>query len=163
MATGGQLPMQVIAALARGDKLQAAKLLREAGGRGLKEALDAIERQSRPQAMHAGGDDVASNAVAQVRIPETARQAMRDGQAIEAIRQVRAANPGMDLAAAKRAADALRAATVDAGPVAKSHALLLRASAERPPTVAPGDAPGGLRWILLVLGLVALAVWLAMR
>ncbi len=31
----------------------------------------------------------------------------------------------------------------------------------RTPTVMMGDTPGGLRWVLLVLGLLALAAWLA--
>lgn len=30
---------------------------------------------------------------------------------------------------------------------------------DRKPTVAMGDAPGSLRWVMLVLGLLALAVW----
>lgn len=32
---------------------------------------------------------------------------------------------------------------------------------KRPPTVEMGETPGSLRWLMIVLGLLALAVWLA--
>ena len=46
MATGNPLSMQVLEALARGDKLGAIKLMREAGAPNLKAALQAIEAQA---------------------------------------------------------------------------------------------------------------------
>ena len=62
-AYSGQLPSSVIAALQKGNKIEAIRLLREQTGLGLKEAKDAVEApervtlgQSAPTAMHIPGN-----------------------------------------------------------------------------------------------------------
>ena len=61
----GQLPSSVIAALQKGNKIEAIRLLREQTGLGLKEAKDAVEApermtlgQSAPAAMRVSGNVV---------------------------------------------------------------------------------------------------------
>ena len=70
MATGNPLSMQVLEALARGDKLGAIKLMREAGAPNLKAALRAIEAQAANVAPKPGTPTRPKEAPA-------ARQAMR--------------------------------------------------------------------------------------
>lgn len=64
-AYSGQLPSSVIAALQKGNKIEAIRLLREQTGLGLKEAKDAVEApermtlgQSAPAAMRVSGNVV---------------------------------------------------------------------------------------------------------
>ncbi len=102
MATGNPLSMQVLEALARGDKLGAIKLMREAGAPSLKAALQAIEAQ---------------------------------------------------------AANAARASKPDA-PALPKEAPARQAMRTRTPTVAMGDPPGQLRWLLIVVALLMAAVWI---
>ena len=110
----------------------------------------------------------AAAAEAGVVLPDAAVQAFRDGRMIEAIKLIRAANPGLDLARAKAAMERLQTtqrAAAGAGPGRprdKEHApaAALRARDDRPPTVEMGDAPGQLRWLLLVLVLLAAAAWI---
>jgi hypothetical protein len=85
---------------------------------------------------------------------------------IEAIKLVRAANPGLDLARAKAAMEHLQRAQRSTANLAGSHPEAAPhhspaplASRTRPPTVAQGDPPGQLRWVLIVLALLAGAVW----
>lgn len=87
---------------------------------------------------------------------------------IEAIKLVRTANPGLDLARAKAAMEHLQraqrsTAEVTAGQSGDAHqrAPVMQTRATRPPTVEQGDPPGQLRWVLIVLGLLAAGLWLA--
>ena len=112
------LATQVMQALARGDKIGAVKLVRQAGVGSLREAMQYVEVQAASRAPAAG---------------ETARRAIQGA--------------GTDLhglqAHARSAAQALQAHT-------------------RTPTVVMGETPGQLRWVMIVLGLLALAAWLAL-
>ena len=61
----GQLPSSVVAALQKGNKIEAIRLLREQTGLGLKEAKDAVEAperltlgQSSPTVMHMSGNAI---------------------------------------------------------------------------------------------------------
>jgi len=97
-------------------------------------------------------------------LPDVAVQALQQGRLIEAIKVIRAANPGLDLARAKAVmermqAQARSAATdVDAGSVIRKAQMPLQP--RRSPTVEMGDPPGQVRWLLVVAGLLAAATWL---
>ena len=100
MATGNPLSMQVLEALARGDRLGAIKLMREAGAPNLKAALQAIEAQA-----------------------------------------------------------AKASATTKPEPASASKTLVQQVRG-RPPTVAMGDPPGQLRWLLAVVAMLVAAAWI---
>ena len=106
------LATQVMRALARGDKIAAVKLVREAGVGSLREAMQVVEA-------HAAG-----------------RNPMADG------------------------IDGAKDAVHDAKTHARSTLQALRAH-NRTPTVVMGETPGSLRWVMIVLCLLALAAWLA--
>lgn len=95
-------------------------------------------------------------------LPDAALLALQQGRMIEAIKLIRGANPGLDLARAKAAMQRMQAqaAVDDKGP--GPHAIgkpSLPAPSRRPPTVEMGDSPGQLRWLLVVAGLLAAAAW----
>lgn len=98
-------------------------------------------------------------------LPDLAIQALQDGRVIEAIKLIRTANPGLDLARAKAVMDKMQAQArstatdVDAGPVAPIKASM-PVQPRRTPTVQMGDEPGQLRWLLVVAGLLAAVLWL---
>lgn len=102
-------------------------------------------------------------AKAGVILPDQAMLAMQQGRMIEAIKLIRAANPGLDLARAKAGLERMQAqvrstaggATAAPGP--RSGATV---HSDRPPTVEMGDPPGQLRWVLIVLALLAAAGWI---
>lgn len=118
MPTNELLATQVMQALARGDKLAAVKLVREAGIGSLREAMQYVDAQ-------AGSCGPAAKEELQ-----RAAQGIANGRDRHGLQ-----------AHAKSATQALRA-----------H--------HRTPTVEMGDAPGNLRWVMLVLFLLAVAVWL---
>jgi hypothetical protein len=97
-------------------------------------------------------------------LPDAALLAFQQGRMIEAIRRVRGANPGLDLARAKAMMQRMQAqahAAVDnkpPGPLAGGKPPSTVPSRRRP-TVEMGDPPGQLRWVLLVAGLLAAAAW----
>ena len=98
-------------------------------------------------------------------LPDVAVLALQQGRVIEAIKLIRGANPGLDLARAKEVMQRMQAQAHSA--VAETGARSIGASkpslqlqSRRPPTVVMGDPPGQLRWLLIVLGLVAAAVWI---
>lgn len=103
MTAGNPLSMQVLEALARGDKLGAIKLMREAGAPNLRAALQAIEAQA------------------------------------SAASQARKLGP----------------------PALPNGAPARPAMQPRTPTVAMGDPPGQLRWLLVVVALLVAAAWIA--
>lgn len=98
-------------------------------------------------------------------LPDVAVLALQQGRVIEAIKLIRGANPGLDLARAKAVMQRMQAQAHSAvehkraGPVAPGKPSL-PAPSRRPPTVEMGDPPGQLRWLLLVATLLAAAVWL---
>ena len=97
-------------------------------------------------------------------LPDLAVQAMQQGRLIEAIKVIRAANPGLDLARAKAVMERMQAQARSAAPDVDAGAVMRKASmplqARRSPTVEMGDPPGQLRWLLVVAGLLAAATWL---
>ncbi len=120
MAANKALAQQIVEALARGDKITAVKLARQASGGDLKEAVALVESMS--------GNDAR----------------------------------GIQL----RVQQAVKAAREAAGqPARHDHAQSMQAARQannRRPTVVMGDAPGAMRWVLIALGLMALAGWLMM-
>ena len=152
MSNGNPFPSQVAAALARGDTIQAIRLIRESGGQGLREALAAVEAYSARQ--QGGRASVAPDA------QDAIRTALQQGGAIEAIKRMREANPGMDLRSAKHAVDALRrhASMASAGTATQARAV--QAKAERTPTVVEGDHGGhGVVFLAIAVAIGALAWW----
>ena len=98
-------------------------------------------------------------------LPDVAVLALQQGRVIEAIKLIRGANPGLDLARAKAVMQRMQAqahvAAADAGGgVVRVSKAAMPLQQHRPPTVAMGDPPGELRWLLLVVALVAAAVWI---
>lgn len=99
-------------------------------------------------------------------LPDAALLAFQQGRMIEAIKLIRGANPGLDLARAKAVMQRMQAqapAAVDdklPGALAGGKPSL-PAPSRRPPTVEMGDPPGQLRWVLVVAGLLAAAAWFA--
>ena len=97
-------------------------------------------------------------------LPDAALLALQQGRMIEAIKLIRVANPGLDLARAKALMQRMQAhahAAVDdklPGTLAGGKPSLT-APSRRPPTVEMGDPPGQLRWLLVVAGLLAAAAW----
>ena len=97
-------------------------------------------------------------------LPDVAVLALQQGRVIEAVKLIRGANPGLDLARAKGMLERMQAqahthtAVGDAGIAACKPSLPLQS--RRPPTVAMGDPPGQLRWLLIVVALVAAAAWI---
>lgn len=118
MAATSALVQQIVEALARGDKITAIKLARQARGGSLKEAVELLESMS--------GNDAKG---IQLRVQK----------AVGAAREVAGQHHQ------------------------QSHAQTMQAARQannRKPTVVMGDAPGSMRWVMIVLGLLALAVWL---
>lgn len=101
-------------------------------------------------------------------LPDAALDAFREGRMIEAIKRIRTANPGLDLARAKAAMEYLQRVQRTAAGVGvaagraedvQPRAASAVARDTRPPTVEQGDPPGQLRWLLIVLGLLGLGIW----
>lgn len=109
-------------------------------------------------------------------LPEEAVAAFARGDLLAAIQAIRKAGP-VDLASAKRAIEAharelaaqqthrpRQAGDANATSQASDARQASRAHApssmlgQRPPTVAAGDTPGSMRWLLAVLLLLAVAV-----
>lgn len=121
MAATSALVQQIVEALARGDKMTAIKLARQASGGSLKEAVELLESMS--------GNDA----------------------------------KGIQLGVQKAMAAAKE---ISGHHGQRSHAEDMRAALQannRRPTVVMGETPGALRWVLIVLGIVALAAWMAMQ
>jgi ribosomal protein L7/L12 len=133
------LPASVQAALARGDKLLAIKLLRASAGLDLKAAKDAVERGGLDSMIP---PDVAEPA--QVSWPPQVQAALQRGQQVEAIRLLREAT-GLGLKEAKAAVEAQ-------SDVPGTRERLLG------PGALPRARWGG--WLVLLAGLLALLAYL---
>lgn len=139
---------QVLGALLRGDTAGLTRLVEQAN---LQHPRDAGR----------GGSANDAGSRAALEIPDSATEALREGRLIEAIREVRMANPGLDLKTAKDAVEQLaRDLPARTGKV-RSQAAIAMARARRPPTVASGDR-GGTRAVVYALALAggALAWWM---
>lgn len=151
------LPSAAKAAIERGDLIQAIKIVREATGLDLKEAKQAVQAyaadpEAREKLQQALG---AKAATANLVLPQVALDALAHGQLIEAIKQLREANPQLGLKEAKEAVEA----------VVHKHAGKPQRSQRRVPTVVQGDS-GRDGWLWLVAAALAGAVawwWLAGR
>lgn len=100
-------------------------------------------------------------------LPPAAREALERGDLLAAVIAVREAG-GIDLAEARRMVrEHARAAAAHALEARREggRALQARSRLARDPrrvaTVAPGDAPGHLRW-LVILVVLSIAAWLAL-
>ena len=140
------LPAPVLDALARGQTIEAIKLLREARGLGLKEAKDIVDAQlagapsslpasSFEQTMPAGA--LASNVI----------EALRRGNKIEAIRLVRE-QTGLGLKEAKDAVDAYES----------THP---KTSSTSPGQVSGGGS--GMRWLIALVVAAVVGYYLLRR
>ncbi len=92
-----------------------------------------------------------------VQVPAAVKNALQQGNLIEAIKQLREANPGLSLKAAKAHVDAL-GARVPLEQV-KRTASTFAVARERTPTVVMGDKPGSLRWLFVLIAFAGLAWW----
>lgn len=137
MSARNELPGDVVAALMRGDRIQAVKLLRDASGQGLKEAMAAVE------AYAARGQGAAQQ-----------KRTVTD-----AIRHMREANPGMDQKSARLAQESIqRTASVQIA-ADETQARTLRARDERTPTVVEGDRGGYAVVLLAIAAALAALMW----
>lgn len=131
------LPADVLAALQRGQPIEAIKLLRASSGLGLKEARDLIERGRRPPDRQTGFGSEA--------LPPAVTDALQRGRKIEAIGLLRR-HAGIGL---KEAKQRVEAAAVGASPLR--------------PDLAPGEVPPASTswwWRAAVLALLAWAAFL---
>lgn len=133
MAQRTQVPQDAVDALQRGDLLSAFKSIRaQGGGVNLQSIGNVLEAHARQYA-----EQQATGRKAPPPLPQ--------GSASQSVAQ------------AKQAAREIAGKAASMRAMADNGLL----AHKRPPTVAMGDAPGGLRWVLVVLGLLALAVWIA--
>jgi len=152
------LPPDAIAALQRGQLVEAIKRTREATGMGLKEAKEAVERYADGNDEFAVQDD-AFEPLAEDRhtpigpLPPAAHAALQRGQVVEAVKLTREAT-GLGLAEAKQLVDAARARAPEDGSVPG----LASAGALFDPMHEPGRVSGGgaSRWVALVVVLLCL-------
>ena len=148
------LPPDAMAAVARGQTVEAIRIVREATGLGLREARDAVEAHAarmQPSSQDAG---TTTGFV----FPEVAAAAIARGEFINAIALLRKANPRLDLKAAKEAVEGFRLDPARAsGPTKRNvHSQY----AARVPTVVAGDSGRhGLVLLVVVVALAALAWW----
>ena len=161
-----QLPSNVMAALQRGNQIEAIKLLREATGLGLKEARDLIDH-------HARGTAPTFSVAAAVlgSLPGEVVEAWKKGNKIEAIRLLRAKG-GAGLTEAKQAIEAFERqqrggsaqAPATKAPNAVADMLEVRRRAGR--QLSPGEVPpsSANKWlIVIVIVLAALGYWIFIR
>ncbi len=97
-------------------------------------------------------------------VPDVALLALQQGRLIEAIKVIRTANPGLDLARAKAVMERMqsqaRSAVADVDAASAPRKAQMPLQPRRSPTVEMGDPPGQVRWLLVVAGLLAAATWL---
>lgn len=142
------LQAQLKDAIARGDKSAVAALMRQGGVSGLVQTLRAAQAAA------------AQQATPSMQVPAAVGNALRQGNLIDAIKRLREANPSLSLKAAKDHIEEL-AKTLPKPRAQDSASSTFAHIRERTPTVVMGERPGTLRWMMVVLGLLALAVWLA--
>ncbi len=150
MPTDQSLQAQLKDAAARGDKDAVTALMRQGGVTGLLQALRAVQAAASDQSMQASPTSA-------IQVPAAVKNALQQGNLIDAIKRLREVNPGMSLKVAKDHVDALGARL----PVkqAQRAASTFATARERTPTVVMGDKLGGLRWLFVLIAVVALAGW----
>ncbi len=150
MSSDQSLQTQLKDAIARGDKDAAASLMRQGGLTGLLQTMRAVQASARQESLKGTAKDAPQ-------LPASAKLALQNGNLIEAIKQLRAANPGLSLKDAKDHVDALRAAIPKHQ--AQRTGTTFAQVRERTPTVVMGDKPGNLRWLFVLIAFVAVAWW----
>ena len=150
MSNDQSLQAQLKDAVARGDKDAVAALMRQGGITGLMQTLRAVQAAASEQSMQASTNPA-------IQVSAAVRNALQQGNLIDAIKRLREANPGMSLKTAKEHVDALGARV----PVKQLQraASTFASSRKRTPTVVMGDKPGGLRWLFVLLAFAALGLW----
>lgn len=149
MSNDQSLQAQLKDALARGDKEAAMALMRQGGITGLVQTLRAAQAAASAQSTQA--------ALQSVQVPAPVKNALQQGDLIDAIRRLREANPGLSLKAAKDHVDALGAKLP--ARAATRAATTFALPRERVPTVVMGDKPGGMRWLFVLIAFVPLVAW----
>ncbi|MGV8944223.1 hypothetical protein [Thermomonas sp.] len=150
MSNVQSLQAQLKDALARGDKDVVAALMRQGGITGLVQTLRAVQAAASEESLQA-------SAHSEAQIPAAVRNAMQQGNLIDAIKRLREANPGMSLKAAKDHVDGMASKLpVKRVPRAASTFTHTR---ERTPTVVMGDSPGNLRWLFVLIAFAGLVWW----
>lgn len=149
------LQAQLKDAIARGDQDAIAALMRQGGIGGLLQILRAAQAAASDQSILASANP--SIQKSEMQVPAAARNALQQGNLIEAVKRLREANPGMSLKTAKDHLDALGMRTPK--PREDRAATTSASTRERTPTVIMGDKPGGLSWLFVLIPFVALAWW----
>lgn len=147
MAPGDQLPAEALAALSRGQLIEAIKIVRARHGLGLKEAKDLVDRyRGNPMHMHAaanasGAEDVVRQDAREV--PRAALEALARGDMLDAVKIMQESS-GLGLKQALAAVETHK-----------------RQFPQRTPTVAMGDGRSGWLWVAVLLAAAACAYfWL---
>lgn len=162
MSNDQSLQAQLKDAIARGDKDAVKALMQKGGIGGLLQTLRAVQAVASDQTVMASATSALQKSGAQV--PAEVSEALQQGHLLEAVKRLRAANPGMSLKVAKDHVDAW-AAKVPAMHVRQveqgTHAAAnpFARARERTPTVVMGDKPGSLRWLFVLIAFVGLAAW----
>lgn len=147
--TGPTLPRDVLAAIDDGQLIEAIKRLRAATGLGLKEAKDLIDAHQRGETVA-----VSTNATAAMdgsfHVPDAVRQALAEGNKIEAIRLLRD-HEGLGLKEAKERAAAIEQSMAEPASIGMGAGT---------PGLSPGQQPSGSagNWIVVAVVLVATVV-----
>ena len=165
-----QLPPEAIAALERGNLIEAIKIVRERTGMDLKSSKEAVERYANSGAVAAGapadwqeGDWGRGEAAAETgsgmqgngpaAVPAAALAALARGQKVEAVRLTREAT-GLGLAEAKQLVEAHQ------NPAAGDFGHLPSSPAANPMAEPGRVTGGGFKWLpVIVVLLIAAAAW----
>lgn len=150
MSKDQSLQTQLKDALERGDKDAAMALMRQGGIGGLLQTLRAVQ---------AAAADSASQVSAHpgLQVSAAVKNAVQQGNPIDAIKRLREANPELSLKAAKDHVDSLSASRPQAQ--AQRTGTTFATQRDRVPTVMMGDKPGGLRWLFVLIAFAALVWW----
>lgn len=147
LAPKDPLPAEAMAAISRGQLIEAIKIVRERHGLGLKEAKDLVDRHRgsstsmRAAAVAADANGVTSQTPG---VPSAAMAALARGDLPEAVKIMQETG-GLGLKQALAAVEAHK-----------------RQTPQRIPTVAAGDTRSGWLWIAILLAAAACAYfWLA--
>ncbi|MDZ7865673.1 ribosomal protein L7/L12 [Acidovorax sp.] len=130
---GHPLPPDVQAALDAGQMIEAIKRLRAATGLGLKEAKDLIDAHQRGEAVSVAARAAQQPLDGSFHVPDAVRQALADGNKIEAIRLLRD-HEGLGLKEAKERADAIEQSMAEPTSIGMGAGT---------PGLSPGQQPGG--------------------
>ncbi|MCY1205531.1 50S ribosomal protein L7/L12 [compost metagenome] len=165
-----QLPPEAIAALERGNLIEAIKIVRDRTGMDLKSSKEAVERYAHSGAVATGapadwqeGDWGRGEAAAETgsgmqgngpaAVPAAALAALARGQKVEAVRLTREAT-GLGLAEAKQLVEAHQ------NPAAGDFGHLPSSPAANPMAEPGRVTSGGFKWLpVIVVLLIAVAAW----